>query len=58
LLDFADTGELGLLVSEESVAARELTIGRGGVMRGRELAQVLPRCAQRLDLALCHQRVP
>jgi len=40
LLDFADTGELGLLVSEESVAARELTIGRGGVMRGRELAQV------------------
>ncbi|GAC1504740.1 MAG: class I poly(R)-hydroxyalkanoic acid synthase [Steroidobacteraceae bacterium] len=40
LLDFADTGELGLLVSEESVAARERAIGRGGVMRGRELAQV------------------
>ena len=40
LLDFADSGELGLLVSEQSVAAREFSIGRGGVMRGRELAQV------------------
>jgi len=40
LLDFADTGELGLLVSEQSVAQRETALGRGGVMRGRELAQV------------------
>jgi polyhydroxyalkanoate synthase len=38
LLDFTDTGELGLLVSEQSVAAREATIGQGGVMHGKELA--------------------
>ena len=40
MLDFTDTGELGLLISEQSVAAREREIGRGGVLRGRELAQV------------------
>ena len=40
MLDFADTGELGLLVTEPSVALREMTLGNGGVMRGRELAQV------------------
>ena len=40
MLDFADTGELGLLLTEQSVAARELAIGQGGVQRGRELAQV------------------
>ena len=40
MLDFADTGELGLLLTEQSVAARELAIGQAGVQRGRELAQV------------------
>jgi len=40
MLDFADTGELGLLLTEQSVAARELAIGQGGVQRGRELSQV------------------
>lgn len=40
MLDFTDTGELGLMVSEPSVALREMTLGHGGVMRGRELAQV------------------
>ena len=40
MLDFTDTGELGLLVSEPSVALREMTLANGGVMRGRELAQV------------------
>jgi len=40
MLDFVDTGELGLLLTEQSVAARELAIGQGGVQRGRELAQV------------------
>jgi polyhydroxyalkanoate synthase len=40
LLDFAETGELGTLVTEQSVAARELAIGRGGLLQGRELAQV------------------
>ncbi len=38
LLDFADTGELGLLVSEESVAAREASIGGGGILPGKEMA--------------------
>ncbi len=40
LLDFTDTGELGLLVDEASIAAREAAIGQGGVLKGRELAQV------------------
>lgn len=38
MLDFTDTGEIGALVSEQSVAAREAAIGRGGVMHGKELA--------------------
>jgi polyhydroxyalkanoate synthase len=38
MLDFADAGEIGALVTEESVAARERTIGNGGVMEGRDLA--------------------
>jgi polyhydroxyalkanoate synthase len=40
MLDFSDTGELGLMVDEASVAAREARIGRGGLLHGRELAQV------------------
>ena len=40
MLDFTDTGELGLLISEQSVAAHEREIGQGGMLRGRELAQV------------------
>jgi polyhydroxyalkanoate synthase len=40
MLDFSDTGEIGLLVSEQSVAAREAAIGRRGLLQGRELAQV------------------
>jgi polyhydroxyalkanoate synthase len=40
MLDFSDTGELGLMVDEASVAKREASIGRGGLLRGRELAQV------------------
>src|SRR5262245_56363361 len=38
MLDFSDTGEIGALVSEQSVAAREAAIGKGGVMQGSELA--------------------
>ena len=38
MLDFSDTGELGLLVDEKRVAAREAAIGSGGVMHGKELA--------------------
>jgi len=40
MLDFSDTGELGLMVDETSVATRELTIGKGGLLKGRELAQI------------------
>lgn len=40
LLDFSDTGELGCLVDEASVAAREATIGKGGLLPGQELANV------------------
>jgi NAD(P)-dependent dehydrogenase (short-subunit alcohol dehydrogenase family) len=40
MLDFSDTGELGLLVNETSLAAREAAIGQGGVLKVRELAQV------------------
>ena len=40
LLDFSDTGEIGLLVDEKGVAQREAAIGKGGVLQGSELAQV------------------
>jgi polyhydroxyalkanoate synthase subunit PhaC len=38
MLDYSDTGEIGALVSEHSVASREAAIGSGGVMHGKELA--------------------
>jgi len=40
MLDFSDTGEIGLFIDEASVALREAAIGRGGVMQGRDLALV------------------
>jgi len=40
LLDFADSGEIGCLVDEAGVAAREATIGKGGLLPGQELANV------------------
>lgn len=40
LLDFREPGELGLLITPEMVAAREAAIGNGGVLQGKELAQV------------------
>jgi polyhydroxyalkanoate synthase len=40
MLDFSDTGEIGLLVSPESVAQREAAIGKRGVMPGRDLGLV------------------
>jgi polyhydroxyalkanoate synthase subunit PhaC len=40
MLDFSDTGEIGQLVDERGVAMRETTIGHGGLLQGRELAQV------------------
>ena len=38
MLDFADTGEISTLVTEQSIAAREAAIGGGGLMQGKELA--------------------
>jgi len=38
MLDFSDTGDIGLFVDEASVAAREAAIGSGGIMPGRDLA--------------------
>ncbi|WP_142803501.1 alpha/beta hydrolase [Tepidiphilus sp. J10] len=38
LLDFAESGDLGCLVDEASVTAREAAIGKGGLMLGSELA--------------------
>lgn len=40
LLDFIDTGDIEYFVDEASVAAREAAIGKGGLMSGRELANV------------------
>jgi polyhydroxyalkanoate synthase subunit PhaC len=38
MLDFSDTGEIGLLIDQGSVALREATIGNGGILPGKELA--------------------
>lgn len=38
MLDFSDTGILGVYIDEASVALREATLGQGGLMTGRELA--------------------
>jgi polyhydroxyalkanoate synthase len=40
LLDFGESGDLGLLVTPEMVAKREATIGKGGLLKGSEMAQV------------------
>ena len=40
MLDFSDTGQIGLFVDEASVAAREAIIGRAGILPGSELAFV------------------
>jgi polyhydroxyalkanoate synthase len=40
MLDFADPGQLGLFIDEPSVAAREATIGKGGILPGSDLAFV------------------
>jgi len=38
MLDFSEPGEIGALVNEQRVAAREAAIGKGGIMEGKELA--------------------
>ncbi len=40
LLDFTETGEIGLLVTRESVSLREQAIGQGGLLEGKELGFV------------------
>lgn len=40
LLDYSDPGEIGALVTESMVAAYDASIGKGGVMRGRDLSSV------------------
>jgi polyhydroxyalkanoate synthase len=40
MLEFSDTGQIGLFVDEPSVATREATIGQGGILPGSELAFV------------------
>src|SRR6476619_7976852 len=38
MVDFADTGEIGLLIDQNSIVLREATIGMGGILPGKELA--------------------
>ena len=38
MIDFTDTGDIGLLIDEGHVALREATIGNGGILPGKELA--------------------
>lgn len=38
MLDFSDTGDIGLIIDENFVALKEQTIGSGGLLRGQELA--------------------
>ncbi len=40
MLDFSETGEIGLFVDEANVEAREAAMGQGGIMPGRDLAFV------------------
>ena len=37
LLDFSDTGEIGLFIDEQGLQARESTIGQGGLLPARDL---------------------
>jgi polyhydroxyalkanoate synthase len=37
LLDFSDTGEIGLFIDESGLMARESTIGKGGLLPARDL---------------------
>ncbi len=40
MLDFAEPGQIGVFVDEPSIAARESTIGQGGILPGSDLAFV------------------
>ncbi|MDI1265493.1 MAG: class I poly(R)-hydroxyalkanoic acid synthase [bacterium] len=38
MIDFSDTGEIGLLMDRTTATLREATIGNGGILPGKELA--------------------
>ena len=38
LLDFSDTGILDIFIDEQSVAYREMQMGKGGLLKGQDLA--------------------
>jgi hypothetical protein len=56
MLDFTDTGEIGLLVTEPAVVAREAAIGSGGLLKGSEGIRRAAR--KRPDLAVRGGRLP
>ena len=57
MLDFSDTGEIGLLVDEQSVAAREATIGQRRAAQGQRAGTGVRRAARkRPDLAVCRRQ--
>ena len=45
MLDFSDTGEIGLLIDDASVTLREATIGKGGICRARNWRSRSEHCA-------------
>jgi polyhydroxyalkanoate synthase len=48
-LDFEDAGELGCFIDPASIAAREASIGKGGLMHGKEFAAAFA-CLRANDL--------
>jgi len=38
MLDYSEPGEIGTMISEDAVAAREASIGSGGILEGKDLA--------------------
>ena len=49
LLDFEDPGMLELFIDEHQVLLREQTLGKGGLMPGRELAITFNNCARTIS---------
>jgi polyhydroxyalkanoate synthase subunit PhaC len=40
LLDFSETGEIACYIDEQAVATKEVTVGKSGLMNGRELSNI------------------
>ena len=45
MIDFSDTGDIGLLIDEAAVTLREATIGNGGILPGKSLPSPSAHCA-------------